>query len=416
MRRIIVSIAAAAVLYGCSGNRSENVGGVPVVDVASAVNKPVGLKVSDLGSKISYIPLETNDSSLIGSKYSLRAKNGVLMVIESDTRDCCMTFSLADGSFMASVGHPGQDPDAWSTPMPEVSVDNDLYFYRYSPDGPMAQKYSVDGKYLGKIYPGAISCWAGNSVISDTTVVTIESVISPEDVLGLKFIKCGINSPADTTVILPLPGPLTYRSWDMVTIKRTKGIFSGSQVNFVKYESADGIVYTPDDGSRELWLTGDEARFKPVFVDTLYAVTSDTMTPAYTFNTGANGVDYRTMNSKGIKSNTLILCDVLETPDKIVFAASKGWMGDDSHESFVGFYDKLTGKAVATEAEKGFIDDLEGFMPFNPVVTTPNGDLIGIITVEDISRWTEEHPDAKLPASLQNLADDANPVVVVVSK
>ncbi|ROT09154.1 DUF4934 domain-containing protein [Duncaniella muris] len=415
MRKIILTIAATGLLYGC-GNKGTGDGLLPEVDVAGAVASPVELKVSDLGSKISYIPLETNDSSLLGSKYSLQAKNDVLMVIEENRR-CCLTFSLADGSFIASVGHPGQDPEAWSSPLPEVSTDNNLYFYRYSPDGPSAQKYSTDGTYLGKIYPGALSAWSGNSVIDDTTVVTIESGISPDDVFGLKYIRSGINSPADTTVILPLPGPDNGRYWNSVSISRTRGIFSGSQTYFVKYESEAGVVYTPDDGSRELWLTGTEARFKPVFVDTLYAVTDKTMAPAIVFNTGENGVDYRTMNTEGIKSNTLIVCDVLETPDKIVFSASKGWMGyDESHKPFVGYYTKSTGKTVATEAEKGFVDDIEGFMPFEPVITTPDGKLIGIISVEEINRWTEEHPDAKLPASLANLAEDDNPVLVVVSK
>ena len=146
MRKIIMSIAAAAMLYGCTGMTGNNEGNLPAVDVAGAIEKPVGLKVSDLGSKISYIPLETNDSSLIGRKCTLRAKNDVLMVIESDTRECCLTFSLADGRFIASVGHPGQDPEAWSTPLPEVSTDNNLYFFRYSSDGPTAQKYSVNGE------------------------------------------------------------------------------------------------------------------------------------------------------------------------------------------------------------------------------------------------------------------------------
>ena len=155
MRKIILTVAAAGLLYGC-GNKGTGDGLLPEVDVAGAVASPVELKVSDLGSKISYIPLETNDSSLLGSKYSLRAKNDVLMVIEENRR-CCLTFSLADGSFIASVGHPGQDPEAWSSPLPEVSTDNNLYFYRYSPDGPSAQKYSTDGTYLGKIYPGAAS-------------------------------------------------------------------------------------------------------------------------------------------------------------------------------------------------------------------------------------------------------------------
>ena len=55
-------------------------------------------------------------------------------------------------------------------------------------------------------------------------------------------------------------------------------------------------------------------------------------------------------------------------------------------------------------------------MPFNPVLTTPDGDLIGFLKIEDIIKWTEEHPDVELPASLQDMPDDANPVIVVVSK
>ena len=37
--------------------------------------------------------------------------------------------------------------------------------------------------------------------------------------------------------------------------------------------------------------------------------------------------------------------------------------------------------------------------------------------VEDIQEWLEEHPEVKLEgalASLEGLADDANPVVVIV--
>lgn len=79
MRKIIMFMAVAALLYGCTGKTGSGEGSLPAVDVAGAIEKPVALKVSDLGSKISYIPLETNDSSLIGPKYSLRAKNGVLM-------------------------------------------------------------------------------------------------------------------------------------------------------------------------------------------------------------------------------------------------------------------------------------------------------------------------------------------------
>ena len=46
-----------------------------------------------------------------------------------------------------------------------------------------------------------------------------------------------------------------------------------------------------------------------------------------------------------------------------------------------------------------------------------DGGFMGILRVEDIQEWIEEHPDVKLEgalAPLKGLADDANPVVVIV--
>ena len=45
------------------------------------------------------------------------------------------------------------------------------------------------------------------------------------------------------------------------------------------------------------------------------------------------------------------------------------------------------------------------------------GEFVGILKVEDIQEWLEEHPETKLEgalAPLKDLAFDANPVVVIV--
>ena len=56
-------------------------------------------------------------------------------------------------------------------------------------------------------------------------------------------------------------------------------------------------------------------------------------------------------------------------------------------------------------------------MPFFPVAATPDGRYVGIVTQEDIAKWMEEHPDAKVPESLQAVVDseeEPNPVLVIV--
>ena len=45
------------------------------------------------------------------------------------------------------------------------------------------------------------------------------------------------------------------------------------------------------------------------------------------------------------------------------------------------------------------------------------GEFAGALNIEDIQKWTKEHPDIKLEgalAPLKDLGDDANPVVVIV--
>ncbi|MBQ2923522.1 MAG: hypothetical protein IJE60_10645, partial [Tyzzerella sp.] len=66
---------------------------------------------------------------------------------------------------------------------------------------------------------------------------------------------------------------------------------------------------------------------------------------------------------------------------------------------------------------EGFTDDLTQFIPFKPLTHSAQGEFAGALNIEDIQKWTEEHPEVKLEgalAPLKDLADDANPVVVIV--
>ena len=69
------------------------------------------------------------------------------------------------------------------------------------------------------------------------------------------------------------------------------------------------------------------------------------------------------------------------------------------------------------KVEEAFTDDLTGFLPFTPIAHTGKDEFAGILKIEQIQEWQEEHPDAKLEGALAPLKDldyDANPVVVIV--
>lgn len=82
------------------------------IDVAGAMEKPAELKLSELGSDVRYVPLETTDSCLVGGSPNILLLNKEIVVF---SRQTCFIFDKESGKFLSKVGHLGDDPEAYST-------------------------------------------------------------------------------------------------------------------------------------------------------------------------------------------------------------------------------------------------------------------------------------------------------------
>lgn len=423
-----VAAAAAMCITGCSGNGGSEE--ASVVKVAEAVSSPVVLKVSDLGSKITYAPLETTDSSLVPNTWQLVPTESHLLVVNYDPwgmgSQNCMSFDMS-GKFLGIIGHTGDDPEAYSSPFPLISADGQsLYFMRYGAEKYL-QKYGIDGAYKGRVFPQIPPLGAqGMTQIVDTILVSVDcSLHSFTKEMWLTIYSGGLNSlgvpgGVDTTIVAPKPadydGSLSFQS---VYMNRFPGVMPHSVHIYQEYDEQAGErkhLFNTHSSTPRLVKVGKELHFKEPFIDTMYVVTPNSFTPIYTFDCGEKAVNRSEINTKGIGGDNLWVTEVCESSDYIVFGACYGWLGVEDRKGYVGYFDKKTGKTRATAAENGFEDDLTGFMPFYPVVSNSRGDLIGILTIDDINNWLEAHPDAELPEQLRDLAEDANPVCVIVSK
>ena len=96
------------VLAACqpSAQKAEH-DGLLHIDVEAAMENLSELKVSDLGSQVHYVPLETNDSCLIGNRPNLMVLDKYILV-QSNRRMLC--FDKETGSFLGTIGHVGEDP------------------------------------------------------------------------------------------------------------------------------------------------------------------------------------------------------------------------------------------------------------------------------------------------------------------
>ncbi len=433
MKKLPFSTTAVAValllLAGCSAGGALN-GDKTVIKVGEAVSSPETLKVSDLGSKISYVPFETTDSSLIPESWHFMATQNRLLVINFSPNGWghqnCLSFDM-DGRFLGVIGHTGEDPEAYSTPFPLVSDDgNMLYFKRYGQMMYM-QAYGVDGSYKGRVFPQIPPLGAtGLSQLMDTIIVSVDSRLHKFDKdMWITIYSGGLNSRGveggvDTTVVKAMPeGYDSYLDYGTAYLSHCTGVMPHSVNLFLEVEEQGGErkhTYNAEWMCPRLGKVGGELHFKEPFIDTVYTVTRNSFTPLYTFDCGENRLVASEVNTKGIGKDKLLVSDMCETKDYLVFGASMGWMGDDSHTGYVGYFDKKTGITRATTVDKGFEDDLSGFMPFYPVASDGQGRFFGVITVDDIDKWLEANPGAEVPEPLRNLAPDANPICVMVSK
>lgn len=402
-------------LISCSGaNRTFDRG---TINVADAMENLQELKVSQLGSNIRFVPLETNDSVLVANHWNLLVTDDYAIIsnIGRGNTQKCMTFDLNTGKYITTVGHPGQDPEAYGYCVPVLDEAGSDVFYFFKPYGIV--KYSMDNRFLGSIKMERML----NSfpLINDTVMSTVLSGSNPDGGRYISFLRMNLEGNLiDSMVVVGSEKPVTTytptRYFD-ASINEYPSLMPHSGLTFHKLkgrrEDAGHVVEVK--GSDQMWQTGGTVRFHQAFSDSIYGMTAEGSSVTYVFETGKWHYPVEETGKTEITSNHAFVTDVTETKDKIVFAVSKGWFGEDN-KGYVGLYDKKTATTTMGEIEKGFQDDLTGFAPFYPVHTNSKGQLVGVMTMEDLDKWLEKHPDAEKPAFFDTLAEDANPVLVIV--
>lgn len=120
-----------AMLLLASCNGAQQTSEVDLIDIAGGMEKLTELKVSDLGKTIRYIPLETTDSCLIGDFPNIKLLDDKIMVYNGKQ---CLLFDKETGKFICSVGHRGDDPEAYSSTCGYLNPKNQLLYFNRDPN------------------------------------------------------------------------------------------------------------------------------------------------------------------------------------------------------------------------------------------------------------------------------------------
>ena len=147
MKKTILIGALALALGACSTTSQKNEA-QGQKDIVPAFENPTELKVSHLGKNIRYVPLETNDSSLIGAAWSIRLLEDKIL---GSCKEANLLFDRQTGKFLCKVSGVGQGPREYlqGNYIPFIHPQTgDIYFNR-TPEKMIG--FNQEGKFIGKL-------------------------------------------------------------------------------------------------------------------------------------------------------------------------------------------------------------------------------------------------------------------------
>lgn len=415
-KNLLAAAAVSLVAAGCS--ESEQMSSNMVIDIAGTIDSPVELKVSDLGKKITYIPLETNDSALLPAEVLVEAAGDAAIFFNSRmsvTGLSPMTFSLSGGKFIGFVGHGGQDPQAYSRPYPRLSDDGKTVYYNgYTSDHLLS--YNLDGSLKADIVtPRSISAYQGVFRGDEVTA----STGAFDTAQKFYTFKLGSNEVDSSFVLRSIPS-IPMPEEDKITsidVKISRGALrnAGDRLNNFMIHTTDGVVNMVNCAGK-LYNVGDSLHYSAMLCDTIFTVGAiGDATPAYIFNFGDKLIPVGDVSTHEFTTSDVAQTGVVETERLIVFGVTHGpFCGRDAKDQ-LGMFDKRTGITRMMAGADGFIDDLTGFpIPFVPATAMPDGRLVGLLSLDDLDKWAEDHPGTQYPDWVADLVEDANPILVIV--
>lgn len=409
---LFYSFIACACLTACTSITTTDA--LPTAHVAEAVANPTPLTTSMLGSRIRFVPLETTDSSLIGGRNIMSASDNRLIVSNFSADPSILVFDLENGRFLNRISQKGNGPEDFNNPFHILSSDGETV-YLQSPVGNGLLTFAPDGTFRGNALQG-VKFWDYSGLIAgDSTLTLITHKAAPDD-RGFGFIRFNRAAEAIDSV----------HTFD----GQKTGVFPNSFTGYTDFKSFPGILgdqmqtLTQVTNQGKTYVAanlltrfiGGDIHFRETLCDTIYKLTPAGAEPVIVFDMDGNAFPVEELNIRPVKSSELVITDLIESPDKVVFGLSKGWPIEEDHTEYIGIFNIASGTTGIGKAADGIKDDLGNFIPFKPAMTTPKGDFIAVVQPEAIEEWLEENPDAQRPEWVGNLKSDDNPVLVIISK
>ncbi|MBR6621953.1 MAG: 6-bladed beta-propeller [Bacteroides sp.] len=362
-----------------------------VIPFEKGVENEKQVKLSEIAEKITFVPMETTDASLLTK---VRANN-IISVNGTIVIPCFNMGAFAfdeSGKFIAPISRKGQGPGEFTRFLSVAgNSDRNLIYVKSSrkiiafrPDGTFVNEYKV---------PGIGLPWEYSIIMQDS--ITLSNIINATGQSQYRLILS--NTQGDTLKAFP---------------------------QYDRFEMPYGMNYAYCNNKENyLYQYKGESVYHDYYCDTLYTVTRDSLLPRYLLDMGKYKLPKNMRLEVAIvsrdyeeylmieKAEAYFRPTFFENDRYIVMPYTTWNLQDKRAPAKLMYYDRETKECIKVK-DDAFVNDMMGDLPFHPDARVAENILGEWWEATELMELAEE--GVELPDNLKNLKEDDNGVLVLV--
>ncbi|MHC1780152.1 MAG: 6-bladed beta-propeller [Bacteroidales bacterium] len=403
-KTLLIYLLVIILLPSCSTEKAVK-DNHATINIADNIGKGFKLNLSEIAESVEYIPLETNDYSVIGKVDDVGFSNECIVINTKLNSKNIFKIFAKDGSYKNGLDHEGRGPNEYYKVITSDLYNDHIVILTYN----KIVEYSFDDKFIRSIplstEVAPIGYYAVKKLNDSQYLLTINNSFK------LKNPYSAIIVDTCSKIKLKFPYPQSEFEISENIPRENKPL----RATIIFKNKNTGRIIT---GYNEYIISHDNDFRK---IDTLFKIKYGE------YQVTKNNIAERNKKSKLIN----IYSPVLESDNYIYLELNlycpahkpmkmKTIVGGVSIlPSSCSIYDKRNGSFRLIDQpedyQKGFIDDFEGGPAFWPLYISQDDYMVSIIEAYKFIQYAQTHKVSdKFKKIADNLKEDDNPVVVLV--
>ena len=188
----------------------------------------------------------------------------------------------------------------------------------------------------------------------------------------------------------------------------------GSGVVLIKGKDGRSAIYSL--GNTYFWNIDKELYFHHSYNDTIYQISAvKGLQPVRVLDLGAYGWAYNERFED--KKDAIYPTKFMENKDVIFFRFMTN-VYNDKRKTYNALYRKADGTVKVSLFDERITDDMNGFLPLQPISVSSSGEFAAILPSEEVVSWFEDNAGkTDIPSevvALKKVGEEDNPVVAIM--